>query len=105
MTPKILLPFLLILISFSANAQKYGNTWYFGDKAGMHFNKCILKAVTTGEINGFEGSSAFQEGICMFISICSTSKINPISTRMLSEHCYGFNVIDIPELQEPPEMN
>ncbi|MBK7391088.1 MAG: T9SS type A sorting domain-containing protein [Bacteroidetes bacterium] len=61
MTPKILLPFLLILISFSANAQKYGNTWYFGDKAGMHFNNCNPIPVTTSNIDGFEGCATYND--------------------------------------------
>lgn len=61
MATKNLLPFLLILISFSANAQKYGNTWYFGNKAGMHFNNCNPVAVTTSNIDGFEGCATYSD--------------------------------------------
>jgi hypothetical protein len=61
MTAKNLLVFLFILISFSTNAQKYGNTWYFGDKAGMHFNNCNPVAVTTSDIDGFEGCATYSD--------------------------------------------
>jgi len=53
---------LLILITFivgvdNVNAQKQGNIWYFGNKAGVDFKNGDPVAITNSELNTFEGSS------------------------------------------------
>jgi hypothetical protein len=54
---------LIIFISSFCPAQKYGNIWYFGDKAGIDFNTCATIALTNGQNIGPEGSA----------TICDTS--------------------------------
>ncbi|HBX51159.1 MAG TPA: hypothetical protein DEH02_08850 [Bacteroidales bacterium] len=54
---------LLILLAFAniASAQKQVNTWYFGANAGLDFNNGAPVALTNGQINTSDCSSAISD--------------------------------------------
>ena len=47
---------LFIIISLTSAQNEY-NTWYFGHKAGMHFNSGSPVALMDGQLNSLEGSA------------------------------------------------
>jgi gliding motility-associated-like protein len=53
---------LLCLIYFSiTNAQKQGNTWYFGSNAGLNFNTTPPTALLDGQLNTLEGCATISD--------------------------------------------
>ncbi|HRH36945.1 MAG TPA: hypothetical protein PK760_01285, partial [Flavobacteriales bacterium] len=59
---KLLASFAL-LFSLDAAAQVEGNTWYFGDHAGIQFHDCSATALTNGVNPGFEGCATISNAI------------------------------------------
>jgi len=55
---------LLIYVFFASNlilfAQKEGNNWYFGNKAGVTFNTSPPSALTNGQLNTYEGCATMS---------------------------------------------
>ena len=52
----------LLLISFSAIAQKQANQWYFGYQAAMEFNSGSPVVLTNSAMSSFEGVSSIEIG-------------------------------------------
>ncbi len=57
----VLLAILFTLPCSFAFAQKYANTWYFGNKAGIDFNSGTATALTNSGMNDFEGCSCISD--------------------------------------------
>lgn len=54
---------LFLICATELHAQKYGNIWYFGNKAGIDFNSCTPILLNDGKIPASEGCA----------TICDTS--------------------------------
>ncbi|MBK8847986.1 MAG: hypothetical protein IPO27_16230 [Bacteroidetes bacterium] len=56
---------LLAIICLSTcqiiHAQKYANTWYFGNKAGLDFNDGASVAITNSAMDQLEGCSSISD--------------------------------------------
>ena len=52
--------FILSLFQYS-QAQKQGNIWYFGQNAGLDFNKEPVEALTDGQLNTDEGCATISD--------------------------------------------
>ena len=57
---KILLSFLLIIVSAKGYTQKQAANWYFGSTAGLDFNSGIPVAITNGALQTMEGCSSIS---------------------------------------------
>ena len=57
----LLILFCLVFLSISLLAQKEGNIWYFGYKAGLDFNSGSPKALSDGMINTLEGCATISD--------------------------------------------
>ena len=54
---------LFLLISTISNAQKEGNNWYFGNRAGLDFNGGSPVVLTDGTLNTNEGCATISDNI------------------------------------------
>lgn len=52
---------LLLALSCAAHAQGEGNTWYFGNNAGLDFNTGTPVLVTGGMVSTYEGSAVVSD--------------------------------------------
>lgn len=71
---KRLITIILLLFSISVYAQKEGNVWYFGNRAGVDFNQVPPAALTDGVLSTNEGcaSIAGADGKLLFYTDGST---------------------------------
>ena len=53
----------LLVLALNATAQVEGDTWYFGEDAGLQFNECSVTALTNGANTGFEGCATISNAI------------------------------------------
>ena len=53
--------FLILLFSINAIAQKQANIWYFGDKAGLDFNRNNTLPLLDGQLQAFEGCATISD--------------------------------------------
>lgn len=58
---KIKLLLLLILISINTFSQRETDHWYFGDKAGIHFNKENVDVLEDSQMTVLKGSSSISD--------------------------------------------
>ncbi|MBL0050311.1 MAG: hypothetical protein IPP29_01695 [Bacteroidetes bacterium] len=60
---------LVALISGNIQAQKYANTWYFGNQAGLDFNGGAPVAINNSAMSTAEGCSSISDdnGAILFI--------------------------------------
>jgi hypothetical protein len=57
---RLILLFLILTITFSANSQKQANYWYFGIYAGLNFGLGVPVPLTNGALNTGEGCSSIS---------------------------------------------
>ncbi|HSI91424.1 MAG TPA: hypothetical protein VK927_09940, partial [Adhaeribacter sp.] len=50
-----------VLLHFESFAQKEGNNWYFGDKAGITFNTDTASVLLNGQANGNYGNATISD--------------------------------------------
>ena len=59
----IILGLTFLLKSADSYAQKEGNIWYFGSRAGLDFNSGSPVALTNGTLSTFEGCSSISDNM------------------------------------------
>ncbi len=59
---------ICVILYISVSAQKESNIWYFGNQAGLDFNKTPVEAITNGQLYAKQGSASIctQKGRLLF---------------------------------------